>query len=110
MTDNIVHADFGKAANESARRLARLLDLAEKQERALLADPKPFLDRAHDEIVRLRRVLREAQDALHAPVIYAPGSDAAPRYERMATVTVPQDQWQRWKRAIDILEAWERRA
>jgi hypothetical protein len=94
-SENVVSVDFGAAQRESARKLARLLGLADELERRILADPKPFIDRAHDEIIRLRETIRRAQESTYQP--FALLIEAPELPPNMDVVCVRADEYRRLK-------------
>lgn len=61
--ETVTPVDFGKDRNEYVRKLSRLLGLVEQHYEDVRKDPVPFLKEAHDEIVRLRRVILAADEA-----------------------------------------------
>lgn len=61
--DNVTPVDFGKEHNEAVARFARLMGLVEEQHEDIRRDPVKHLQQAGDEIVRLRLVLRDAEEA-----------------------------------------------
>lgn len=61
--DNVTPVDFGKEHNEAVARFARLMGLVEEHHEDIRRHPVKHLQAASDEIVRLRLILRDAEDA-----------------------------------------------
>lgn len=56
-----MHEKFQLA--QSRRKFARLLRLSQEQEKQLEENPRPFLDRAYDEVTKHRQLLEEIREA-----------------------------------------------
>jgi hypothetical protein len=102
--DNIVPVDFGKDQRESARKLARLLGLVEQRERELLANPKPFLDRAYEEVLRLQLVLKRAHDALQPPAPVEITTEP-PSFMALDVVSIPRDEYDRLRAMAAVIRS-----
>lgn len=100
---SVTPIDFGKDRREAARTFSRLMGLVEAHEAAVLADPVKYLDMAGKEIGRLRHGIREARDALRRTVNIAPRQTEV--YEPIRTVNVSADEYERLKRAANIITA-----
>lgn len=90
--------------------LGRLLGIAEAMDADMLANPKKYYDRAVTEIIRLRTVLEEANEALRVPLhdVWSPPPDVPPPFEPMQVVSVMKDEWERLKRVERIVLAARR--
>jgi hypothetical protein len=99
--EKVVAVDFGKEQRESARRLARLLDLVVGRDEEMLANPKKYWDRAVDEIIRLRTQIETAREALRQPLSFE--LEAQNHCPVLDTLTVPRDRWEALKRAEAVI-------
>lgn len=102
MTENVLHVDFGREVREHSRRLSRLVGLVEDQEQELLTDPRRLFDMACEAIALRDQVIRDAQDALRQKIQfeYNPGPIS---FEPFRTVHVPADEYERMKKAAEII-------
>lgn len=110
MADEVTPVDFGKERNEYVRKLSRLLDIVERHYEDVRNDPVPFLREAHDEIVRQRRVIREAvraYDALAFPPLRSWDEDETPRHRSIdeTTIRVRRDEYEGLKALRAIIKA-----
>ena len=103
--NNVVCVDFGREDRESARKLARLLSLVADRDADILANPKKYLDAAHDEIGRLRGILLRLNEAFDPPTMRVSfaSQDHVPQYEPFRTVTITQDDYDRFKAVEAIM-------
>jgi hypothetical protein len=101
----IIRREFGKEERDFARKLARLLDLAEQQEAEILANPMKYWRLAADKIFRLQRQVLAAQEALRPRLLSYKMEPAQLAPHILETVVVPKDRWERQCEALRILEA-----
>lgn len=90
----VIECDFGKGPRESARALAKLLNLIEAQDADLLANPKKYFDWAASEICTLRQGIRAAASALNIRLNWETDEPMTPSRE---TVVLTKDEYDRLK-------------
>lgn len=101
----VVQVDFGRAERGAQDRLARLIGLVDKRHADVRADPVKFLGLAHDEIIRLRLLLRNIQEAASA---YVPLSYGDPTtLQSMNTLVVPREDYEALQRVRALIEGFE---
>lgn len=107
--DNVTPVDFGKEHNEAVSRFARLMGLVEEQHEDIRRHPVKHLKRASDEIVRLRLVLREAEDAYRrrrsARFIASIDDDGPPQKSNIETRVVTVEELEALRAAFAIIQA-----
>lgn len=97
----IIKQDFGRERREACRKLSRLIGLVEAQERELEDDPRRLLDLAGGEIVRLKRGIDEACEALR-PRVY-PYYPSLGDFIETRTMVVDREELERLRKAADII-------
>lgn len=95
-------------ARQTRERFERLMKMALDRSAAMQSDPQPFYDALAADYMALRQdvwnVLDRSRTSM-APT-FAP---VAPTHDRMRTVTVPAEEYERYRAASDALEAMARR-
>jgi hypothetical protein len=87
----IVEHDFGKDDREHARRFARLLNLAERAETDILADPVKHIQLAAHLLAEKEDLINRLRDALRIPWMVdmaKPMADEPPDLHRPETVVI----------------------
>lgn len=107
--DNITPVDFGKEHNEAVARFARLMGLVEEQHEDIRRNPLKHLKQAGDEIVRLRLVLRDAEDAYRrrrsARFIASIDDDTPPQKSNIETRVVTVEELEALRAVWAIVQA-----
>lgn len=101
---SVTEHDFGKASRDTRRLLCRLLGLLEAQEEELRTDPVRLFGLSVEEISRLHRILRDANEAL-VPVLQWKHDDIPVRPD-FNTMNVPLDEYRRLKACAAIVQNW----
>lgn len=102
MTDNVKTVDFGRSHREASRNLHSLLGKLGQWEESVLADPIKHLNMASEELARLQRLLKDAQDALRMAPLTRPLDNGPP--QRQADVLyVMRDEYNRLKACETIV-------
>lgn len=103
---DIVTPDFGKSAREAARKYARLVGILDAQAEAFIRDPEAFFQDAGDRFERLATVINSAKDALR-PQVKVTRDDDPVAMDRMHTISVPRDEWERLRKCADIVRDFQ---
>lgn len=107
--DNVTPVDFGKEHNEAVSKFARLMGLVEEHHEDIRRDPVKHLKRAGDEIVRLRLVLRDAEDAYKRrrfPVRFLDiNPNVPPEKSNIETVRVTIEELEALRAAYAVIQA-----
>lgn len=97
----VVDVDFGRSRNEACRKMATLLGRVEARNAELREDPERLFAIAGDEIVRLRKGIRKAAEALIADMSFAPPDD--PTLTSIHAISVDEDKYRRLLTCADIV-------